>query len=411
MNILLINHYAGSLYHGMEYRTYYMAREWVRAGHKVLVVAADQSHVRSKQIEIPKNKSHLYEKIDGIEYLWLKTTKYSKNGVKRAINIFSFIIQLFRFSKIISRCIEPDVVIASSTYPLDIFPARYIAKMTEAKLVYEIHDLWPLSPIQLGPMSEYHPFILLVQFAENYCYKYSDAVISILPKVAEHVKEHGLALNKLHIVENGICLDEWENPEEISESLSRTLEEKNNGCFSILYTGQHGIANALTNFVKAAYILKKEKIVFYLAGKGPEKQNLIELAKRLKLDNLYFLDNLPKSLIASLLSKVDCLYIGLQKQPLFKYGISPNKLIDYMMSGKPIIQAIEAGNDMVKDAGCGISVPAENPEALSEAIVKMMNMSKSDREKMGKRGQDYVKKNHDYKVLGKKFLDAINFKS
>ncbi len=408
MNILLINHYAGSIYHGMEYRTYYLAKEWVRAGHKVLIAASDQSHVRNTKIIIPKNKSYLYENIDGIDYLWLKTTKYSKNGVKRAINIFSFIAQLYRFSRIISKEFLPNIVIASSTYPLDIFPAHHIAEITKAKLIYEIHDLWPLSPIQLGNMPNYHPFIMLLQYAENYCYKYCDAVVSMLPKVEKHVKEHGLDLRKLHIVENGICIDDWSNCGETPDKISKEIiKQKQNSNFTIAYVGQHGIANALTNFIKATDILKNEKVSFFLVGKGPEKENLVKLAKDLQLKNIFFFDNVPKTSIPSLLPKFDSLYIGLQKQPLFLYGISPNKLMDYMMSGKPIIQAIEAGNDMVRDSSCGISVSAEDSKALAEAIRQMTEIPESKREEMGKKGQEYVKKYHDYKVLGKKFLDLM----
>ena len=81
--------------------------------------------------------------------------------------------------------------------------------------------------------------------------------------------------------------------------------------------------------------------------------------------------------------------------------------MDYMMSAKPIIQAIEAGNDMVKDSGCGISVSAEDSKALAEAIRQMKEIPESKREEIGKNGQEYVKKYHDYKVLGKKFLDIM----
>jgi len=145
VNILLVNHYAGSIYHGMEYRPYYLAREWVRAGHKVTIVAADQSHLRNKRVEMVSAIKH--ESIDGINYIWLRTIEYQGNGVKRAINMASFVGGLFRFNRQIVSIVRPDVVIASSTYPLDIFPCHFLAKKSGAKLIYEIHDLWPLSPM------------------------------------------------------------------------------------------------------------------------------------------------------------------------------------------------------------------------------------------------------------------------
>ena len=204
MNILLINHYAGSTRYGMEYRPYYLAREWVRAGHQVQILASTVSHVRSV---MPKAGD---EVIDGIAYRWFETPAYQGNGVGRVLNIFSFLRQVWQQSCQIARDFKPDVVIASSTYPMDIWVARRLAKMAHAKLVFEVHDLWPLSPIELSGMSPKHPFVQLCQKAENDAYRDADVVVSMLPKVAEHMAEHGLDLRKLHFVPNGISLDEWQ---------------------------------------------------------------------------------------------------------------------------------------------------------------------------------------------------------
>jgi glycosyltransferase involved in cell wall biosynthesis len=126
------------------------------------------------------------------------------------------------------------------------------------------------------------------------------------------------------------------------------------------------------------------------------------------INNVIFLSPVPKNSISELLRKMDILYIGLRRSPLFRFGVSPNKLFDYMMAGKPIIHAVEAGNDLVQESGCGISVPPEDPVAIAEAIKKLLTMSPIEREEMGRRGREYVVKNHDYKVLAKKFLEAID---
>lgn len=116
---------------------------------------------------------------------------------------------------------------------------------------------------------------------------------------------------------------------------------------------------------------------------------------------------MQKAAIPSLLASMDVCYIGLQKQSLFRFGVSPNKLMDYMIAGKPIIHAIEAGNDLVAESGCGISVPPEDPDAIANAIKRLMSMSPAEREEMGRRGREYVIANHDYNILAKKFLEAI----
>src|SRR5262249_51399416 len=130
MNIAYLNHYAGSPAYGMEYRPYYLAREWVRAGHRVQMLAADFSHVRSKQ---PEDGD---ETIDGIAYRWYPTPGYQGNGLGRVDNIWRFLSQVWRDTPRIVRDLAPRVVITSSTYPMDIWVARRMARMAGAKLVF-----------------------------------------------------------------------------------------------------------------------------------------------------------------------------------------------------------------------------------------------------------------------------------
>ena len=192
MNILLINHYAGSPKHGMEYRAYYLAREWVRMGHRVQIVASSESHIRAQQPQL-SGLDRLNETINGIQYTWFETPTYSGNGIGRVRNIAAFIGHLYRAGKQLARSFKPDVVIASSTYPMDIWPAQRIACMARGSLVYEVHDLLPLSPMELGSMSKWHPFIMLVQAAEDYAYRNADVVVSMLPKVREYMESRGMA--------------------------------------------------------------------------------------------------------------------------------------------------------------------------------------------------------------------------
>ena len=177
MNILLINHYAGSPQYGMGYRPYYFAREWGRMGHKVTIVAASFSHLRSKQPKVNGNISE--ELIDDIQYIWIKTPSYEGNGIRRVQNMLTFVGKLISLSRRLSKKLKPDVVIASSTYPLDIFPAYLVSRFSKAKLIFEVHDLWPLTPIKLGKMSKWHPFIVVLQIAEDFAYKNANKVIFI----------------------------------------------------------------------------------------------------------------------------------------------------------------------------------------------------------------------------------------
>lgn len=393
----------------MAYRPYYLSKEWVKLGHNVWIVGADFSHLRRNNPSVSHNM--LRETIDNIEYIWMKTTSYDGNGVGRVINMFVFVVRLFVSGKQISALAHPDLVIASSTYPLDIYPAKRIATMTGAKLVFEVHDLWPLSPIELGGMSPSHPFIMLLQRAENWAYKTADKVVSMLPKALEHMVEHGMAREKFAYVPNGIDESNWpdENREAGSFVLDKIIEFKNDGNFIVGYTGSHGPSNALDNLLCAAEILADKKICFVLIGDGSEKRNLIQLKQKLKLGKVYFLDPISKKSIPSVLKLMDVTFIGWQRVPIYRFGVSPNKLMDYMMAAKPVIHAIEAGNDLVKESGCGISILPDNPRALANAIAAMRLERPEVLMEMGAKGRDYVLKNHTYRELAKNFLNALNY--
>lgn len=412
MNILYINHYAGSPIYGMEYRPYYMAKKWQEKGHKVRILAASYSHVRSVQPKITEKTRNM---IDGIEYTWYPTPKYEQNGVARVKNILAFLKEVWLDSKNIVSDFQPNVVIASSTYPMDIWVAKRISKLANAKLIYEVHDLWPLSPIELGGMSPRHPFIQWCQFAENTVYKQSDAVVSMLPKVHEHMKAHGLDLKKLHIIPNGIAEEEWQTRQIenlVEGDLKEFLEEmKQQGKFIVGYAGSHGQPNALHYLIEAAKIINPidDSIVFVLVGSGLEKQNLKNLSNRYDLKNIFFFDPIPKKQIPNLLSYFDTAYIGWNKTPIYRFGISPNKLMDYMISGCVVLHSVEAGNDPVMESSCGVTVEPENPQAIVDAILQLKLLSKEERLQMGKSGHEYVKKNQTYTILSDKFLEVMQY--
>jgi glycosyltransferase involved in cell wall biosynthesis len=408
MNILLINHYAGSVRHGMEYRPYYLAREWVRLGHRVTIVASSESHIRS-QAPVLQGRMRMNETIDGIDYAWLATPPYRGNGAARVRNMAAFVMRLRRDGDQLAASLRPDVVIASSTYPLDIWPAYRIARQAGARLLFELHDLWPLTPMELGGYSRWHPFIMLLQAAEDFACRHADAVVSILPKVSEHLQAHGMAPDKLHLVPNGVDPDEWtDQAAPLPPALDAALDAlRQQGRFVVGYAGTHGISNALGTLLEAAGQLKDRPVAFVLVGAGPEKPELMRRAAALGLANVHFFDPVPKAQVPALLRRFDLAYIGWRRQPLYRFGISPNKLIDYMMAARPVLHAVEAGNDPVAAAGCGLTVAPEDPHAVADGVLSLLALGADGRAALGHRGRAYALANHTYPVLGQRFLTAL----
>ena len=119
------------------------------------------------------------------------------------------------------------------------------------------------------------------------------------------------------------------------------------------------------------------------------------------------LEPVKRNQVPELLNQMDALYVGLQRQPLFRFGVSPNKLMDYMMAAKPVIFAIDAGNDMVADADCGISIEPEDSTAIAQAAQKLASLPKEQLQAMGEHGREYILENNEYDVLSQKFLDVF----
>lgn len=406
MKILLINHYAGSPEHGMEFRPYYLAREWVRAGHAVQIVAGAYSHIRAQQPQRPSGH-FLDEMIDGIAYRWYDTPSYRGNGVGRVRSMASFLRHLWRDSKQLAEIFKPDVVIASSTYPMDIWPARRIARRAQAKLVYEVHDLWPLSPIELGGMSRWHPFIMWVQMAEDYAYRHADKVVSMLPKTLEYMQSRGMQPGKFVYVPNGVDEQDWNHPEPLPVEVGQhLLRIRQSGLPVVGYAGTHGLANGLNDLLDAARQLKG-LVEVVLVGTGPERDHLLKRVAQEGLGNVHMLSAVPKLSIPSLLELFDITYIGLLPQSLFRFGISPNKLMDYMFAGKVVVMAIDAGNDPVREAGCGLTVPAGDVSAIINAILKLVALPVEQRVVMGKAGREFILRNQTYSILARNFIYAM----
>lgn len=160
--------------------------------------------------------------------------------------------------------------------------------------------------------------------------------------------------------------------------------------------------------LKALEHINNENIAVVLVGKGVEKENLQRYANKHCLENVYFLPAVDKVCIPTLLSHMDALYIGWSKRDLYmNFGISPNKLIDYMLSEKPILFSGNVANDIVRESGCGLSVEAENADEISKGIDYLAAQSIDDLKDMGRVGREFAINTYDYRILANRFIEIM----
>ncbi len=407
MNILYLDHYAGSADMGMEFRPYYLSKEWTKMGHKVTIVAGDYSHLRRKNPTVEKDFQT--EMIDGIEYVWLKTGEYSGNGGKRAMTMLRYVRKLFFKAGKVAKTWKPDMVIASSTYPLDTYAARKIAKKAKAKYVHEVHDMWPATLYEVGGMSKKHPFVVMMQIAENSAYKHCDRCVALLPYSKDYMVEHGLAPEKFVNIQNGVVVEEWEGTEKIPQTHEEFFASHQDK-FIVGYFGGHALSNALDKSldVAKAFLEKNdEKTIFVFVGDGVEKKSLMERAEKEGIKNAFFLPPVKKTAVPDLVSHFDCSYMTGMPSPLYRFGLCLNKMYDSMMAAKPVICAYDAPDTLVRIYDCGYQCDPSNKEEVVGAITKLEAMSQQERDEMGNRGKKAILSHFTYKQLAEDFIENI----
>jgi len=391
-NIWIINEYAGTPYHGMEFRHYYLGKELVKFGHKVTVISSSYSHLFKN---LPKQTK---ENIDGTDFLWLKTFNYgSSHDKRRVLKWFLFMFKVFFLPFMLKK---PDVIVVSPMAPFPILPAWILSKFYGAKLIYEVKDIWPLSLVELGGFNPSHPFIKLMSWCEKFALIKSDVIVSNLQNYGEHIKKDVGLQRGFEWISNGVDLDELSAIETLNPALSKIIPK---GRFVIGYTGTIGVANDMKSFCEAAKILQKNRdILFVLVGNGQEKENLV--ATYDYLDNILFIDAIAKKQVQSMLQLFDVCYLGWNKETLYKYGTSANKLFDYMYSEKPILNAYSGSGDLVQLVKCGVSTEAQNAKKIADAVEELHSLKQEEREKLGQNGKRYVLEHFTYEKLAKKYI-------
>jgi glycosyltransferase involved in cell wall biosynthesis len=400
--IWIVHQYASTPETGMGGRHFYLAQELAKQGHKVYAIASSSSHLLHTQPKLTGDMT--FEAIAGFTFIWVKMPVYTEaHSKKRVLNWFLFPWRIQKLVKLIKD--KPDVVLCSSPSLIAFLGAQRIAKKFSAKLAFEVRDIWPLTLTELGGFSVKHPFIRFMQWVENKAYRDSDLVISNLKGSVEHMVEHGLDRDKFTWIPNGFSLEEVNNKVPLSSLVTDKLPK---GKFIIGYTGTLGVANSLDTLISAAEILKEYKeINFVLVGKGKERDPLEKSVKRKGLENVFFLNAVPKVQIQSMLNKFHVCYIGWNKEDLYRFGIGANKIPEYLYSGKPILHSYSGRYDSIFESQAGISVEAESPVLLADAILRLYSMSVEKREMMGKNGHKAALLEYEYSMLAKKLSDIL----
>jgi glycosyltransferase involved in cell wall biosynthesis len=303
---------------------------------------------------------------------------------------------------------QPDAVLGSSPHLFAAVAALALARRARVPFVLEVRDVWPESLVQLMGLSRRNPLVLVMSLLERHLYKQADLIVSVLPGLAPHVERvAGHVRAQVVHVPNGVVFDRARG--------AASPSERDAGQFTVMYAGAHGVPNCLDDLLAAADIVQRdestmpdhERTRFVLVGDGKEKKSLIDQAQRLRLTNVYFEGPTPKSELIERLKDADAFVLLWRDTPLYRLGVSPNKLFDYFAAARPVIMGLNGPHDPVREAGAGLSVPAETPAAVAAAVRQLRAMTDSERWTMGQAGLAFLEENHDVSHLAERYAHAL----
>jgi glycosyltransferase involved in cell wall biosynthesis len=398
--VWFVNQYAGSPQHGMEFRHYELGRELAKLGHTVIIISGSYSHLFSRQPTI--TGTYTVEDVGGLTYCWVKVPAYGRAiSIGRVLNMLTFMARLYRLP--CHRLPTPDAVVVSSPSLFPILPAGRWATRWRARLVFEVRDIWPLTLQELGGLSTHHPLVVLLRWFEDRACRVAASVVSVLPNARHHLESRGMAPSKFTVIPNGVSPDALIEPSVPAPPQIRAATA--DGAFTVGFVGTLGTANAVDVLIEAARLLRGDDIRVVIVGQGSDEDRLRKLA--VDVPNVAFVGPVAKGDVPASLRTFDLCYVGYHRSPLYRFGISPNKVFDYMAASRPVVLATEAANDPVRDADCGLTVLPDDPTALAEGIRLLRDVPPAERERLGANGRSYVEREHTYANLAARYVPVL----
>lgn len=381
-------------------RGYLIMRELAAQGHDCVIVTSD-----SNALALVPELEGAYEthKVDGLTIRWVRTLRYSvAKSLRRILSWLHFEWRLFLMPK--DDLPAPDVVVVSSLSLLTILNGFLLRRRYGCRLVFEIRDIWPLTITEEGGFGQNNPFVLALAWVERLGYRHSDAIVGTMPNLEEHVA------NVLGFRREVACVPMGIDPAALDEEQALPADYAQaylpEGKFVVAYAGSIGITNALDAFLKCAEQLRRNPhIRFLIVGDGDLKAGY--QATYGHLENLTFAPKVPKQMVQSVLSRCDLLYFSVHASEVWRFGQSLNKVIDYMLSGKPVVASYTGFPSMINEAACGTYVPAGDVSALEEEILRYAAMPKSERVAMGARGRAWLLEHRNYAALAKDYCAVM----
>ena len=350
-------------------RTFEHCREWVRAGHRVTVVTCAPNFPRGRVFEGYRNRLWQSESMEGIRVIRVWTYITANEGfARRILDYLSFMAAATLASPFVRGV---DVVVGTSPQFFTACAAYVVSRLKRIPFVFELRDLWPESIRAVGAMKDSFALRMLERL-ELFLYRKAAAVVSVTHSFRDNLMRRGIDGGKIVVVTNGVDVGRFRpRPKDAALACRLGLE----GRFVAGYIGTHGMAHALETLLEAAALLRARAdgadFRLLLLGDGAGKPALVARAREMGLDNVVFVDSVPKDEVVHYWSLLDAAVIHLRRTELFTTVI-PSKLFECMGMGIPVLHGV-AGESagIVEREGVGIVFEPENAAALCAGLLRL----------------------------------------
>lgn len=368
------------------------------SGWKVSLIAASAGHNSDLQ-RVPERGGMATTVHNGVTTRWLRTENYSGNGLGRIRSMFEFTLMVLR-KRSLSGLTPPDIVVGSTVHPLAAWAAKILARRFDVPFIFEIRDLWPQTLIDMGKLRQNGLPARLMRLLESHLCKAAERIVVLMPLASDYLEPRGVPRDKVVWVSNGTDIADFGHT-----TAPTTLP------FVFMYIGSLGSANGVEAIIdgfakfRATTSMPSRLIVI---GDGPQRDALQTRATKLSIGSeVSFNGPIPKSEVPRFASQAHALVLNVLDLKLYRYGISLNKLFDYMAAARPIIIASNASNNPVRDSNGGVTVAADDGSEIAQAMAEVVDATYERRVAWGQAARRHVSEQYDYVGLAARFEEVL----
>lgn len=413
MKIWILNHYNSTPAYGSLTRHYNIGKCLMEAGHEVVVFSANRVHNSGKMYDTHGKRYEEYTE-EIVPFVYVNTTPYEKNGIQRYINLVSYYVNVKHAAKAYEKKHgKPDIIYASSLQPLALNAGLQLAKKYGVRCICEVRDLFPEFLVKSGSIT-YKSIPGRILFGwEKHVYTKADELIFTMEGGKKYIqdkkwdKANGgpVDLNKVHNINNGVDLSLFDEQREAYVYSDSDLD--NPDLFCVSFTGSVRKDYGLDMIIQVAELLREQpsiKILIWGGGNCVDELNQ-DIANR-RLSNIVLKGYVDKKFIPSIVSRSSLNLATLIDSYLYKYGVSQNKLFDYLAAGRPVLFSIKPGFSFIEANGAGVELEAARAQDIADAIKKFANMTDSEYKTYCVNARATAEK-YDFHILTKRLLEEV----